>query len=254
MNKCVSSNYWFRSTNPAELLGQLVKNEIGGLELCFSTPVEIAPAVEVPPWPGLLEEAKQKGLKICSLTTNQYDIFSLASDEEHIINSARQYFNQLLDLAQQLGPDIRVVIPAHITTPLGEVLTISYENAFNQLFQSLEKLADAVNLRSVYLALENPGSGFLLSPLELRQLIDEINSPWVGVCFNPNQAQRLASPLDWLTILDKRVSIIHIPGISINSYPDNKYTAADRTTNSQEAITTYLQKSVFTGPVVFQNL
>ena len=60
------------------------------------------------------------------------------------------------------------------------------------------------------MAFENPGNGFLLSPLELAGLIDEVNSAYLGLCFNPGYGERSGKAVDWVRILDKRILAVRL--------------------------------------------
>jgi hexulose-6-phosphate isomerase len=90
------------------------------------------------------------------------------------------------------------------------VANFSYENAFNCLFRHLEILASEAQKQKVNLALENPSRDLLLSPLELRDLIDQINSAHLGICFNPHYAAQLGKPLDWAHILNHRIFAVKL--------------------------------------------
>jgi len=160
----------------------------------------------------LIRIAGRQGLMAKAITSSRFDIFSLSSANKQLRTEAIECFTSFLCLAGKgKGNDINqnneksekpvIVISAHKQ----QKTTFSYEQAFNSLFDSLEQLSEIAERESVMLAVENPGSGLLLSPLELRELIDEINSPYFGICFNPDNVGQSSDPTDWLRILGKRV-------------------------------------------------
>jgi hypothetical protein len=51
---------------------------------------------------------------------------------------------------------------------------------------------------------------FLLSPLEMRSLIDEVNSPWVRVALRPCVIARSCRPADWYAVLGHRIAHVLI--------------------------------------------
>ncbi len=100
---------------------------------------------------------------------------------------------------------IAILVRGDLEYPeLAEALP-GYEKSLNNLFMALEKLKEELNKYSLWLILENPAGKILISPIELRELIDELNSPWLGVYFNPAHVAPTLSKDDFGSILGKRV-------------------------------------------------
>jgi len=189
-----------------------------------------------------------------AITSSRFDIYSLSSANKQLCAEAIECFTSFLCLAGKgKGNDINqnseksekpaIAICAHKQQKTTETkTTFSYERAFNSLFDALERLSEIAERESVMLAMENPGGGLLLSPLELRELIDEINSPYLGICFNPDNVGQSGDPTDWLRILDKRVIALRLPlkGVAENGTKDN-----------QDMIVTELERQGFDSPAIF---
>jgi sugar phosphate isomerase/epimerase len=194
----------------------------------------------------LIRMAGRKGLMVKAITSSRFDIYSLSSANKQLRTEAIECFTSFLCLADK-GNDINqnseksekpvIVISAYKQ----QKTTFSYEQAFNSLFDSLERLSEIAERESVMLAMENPGSGLLLSPLELRELIDEINSPYFGICFNPDNVGPSGDPIDWLRILDKRVIALRLP---------TKDVAENGAGDSQDVIVTELEHQGFNSPAI----
>ncbi len=244
MIKCVNSNSLQRATSFDELLRQATHAGFAGLELDFGADQPIFLERFGETGSSALKKVKDWGLKICSVATGKYDIFSLGAPDAQVREAANEYYKNLIDLAAEFGRGVVVVIAAHEIRPLGTKLEGSYEQTFNFVFESLEAMAGRAERQSIYLAIETPGGGLLLSPLELRELIDQINNPYVGICLNPHYVERLGDPLDWLSILDRRVIMIHLPVERLS------FDEADK--NYQPLLHT-LKARGFTGPLVYIN-
>ena len=199
----------------------------------------------------LIRMAGRKGLMAKAITSSRFDIYSLSSANKQLRTEAIECFTSFLCLADK-GNDINqnseksekpvIVISAYKQQKTTEAKsTFSYEQAFNSLFDSLERLSEIAERESVMLAMENPGSGLLLSPLELRELIDEINSPYFGICFNPDNVGQSGDPIDWLRILDKRVIALRLP---------LKDVAENGAGDSQNVIVTELERHGFNSPAI----
>ncbi len=82
----------------------------------------------------------------------------------------------------------------------------TYSQAYDQLYSLLYEIAPQADQLSVKLLLPAPQAAFLLSPLEVRQLIDAVNSPNLGCCLSFDHCQAHALAIThWLEILNARV-------------------------------------------------
>ena len=57
----------------------------------------------------------------------------------------------------------------------------------------------------VRVLIENVWNGFCETPEQLRDYLDEIDSPWVGAYFDIGNAQKFASPAAWIRTLGGRI-------------------------------------------------
>lgn len=86
----------------------------------------------------------------------------------------------------------------------------SYQTALNFAYELLHRARFEAELTGVVLALEAGADGCLLSPVELRQVIDAANSWAVGACIDVARIGRIGSPADWLRILTARVHSVRV--------------------------------------------
>ena len=221
MIKCLNSNSLHRANTFDDLLDQTIQLGFAGLELNLNQNLELNPEINNETLTALFEKARLKNVEILSLTTCSKDLFDLSGENEEIRNAALEYFQKLIDSAAP--PGAIAVIPAHQKQPLGSIPPGSYEQSFNHLFFSLQTLAAHAEKKSTRLALETPGSGLLLSPLELRELIDQVNNPYLGVCLNPHYVEKNTNPLDWCNILELRILILHFPVEKLSKDFPHKY-------------------------------
>jgi hexulose-6-phosphate isomerase len=64
------------------------------------------------------------------------------------------------------------------------------------------------------IALENVWNNFLLSPVEAKRFIDEINHPLVGWYFDIGNVLRYGWPEHWIQTLNSRIMKLHIKEFS----------------------------------------
>lgn len=93
----------------------------------------------------------------------------------------------------------------HILVPAGPG-EYSYSQTYDQLYSLLYRIAPRADELAVKLLVCAPQKAFLLSPLELRSLIDAINSPNVGCCLSFEHCRSHGLCIaHWLEILNARV-------------------------------------------------
>jgi hexulose-6-phosphate isomerase len=71
------------------------------------------------------------------------------------------------------------------------------------------QLKEEAEATKVSICLENVWNKFLLSPLEMRDFIDKINSPYVGVYLDVGNVIYTGYPEHWIRILGKRIKKVH---------------------------------------------
>ncbi|GMA63157.1 hypothetical protein GCM10025859_35970 [Alicyclobacillus fastidiosus] len=105
---------------------------------------------------------------------------------------AEEVVRQMIQLALEVGADTVLVVPGLVTEE------VSYEQAYERAQLACSRLADEVAGTGVAIAIENVWNRFLLSPLEMRQFIDEINHKEIQVYFDIGNvfAERISGTVD----------------------------------------------------------
>ena len=85
-----------------------------------------------------------------------------------------------------------------------------YEDAYNNAVKSLKEIAKGAEEAGCSLAVEMVWNGFLFSPLEMRNLIDEVGSEYIGFYFDPGNMAVFQYPQHWVRALGKRTKMVHM--------------------------------------------
>lgn len=96
---------------------------------------------------------------------------------------------------KDLGGDMVLLVPAVVNENVG------YEVAWKRAVERTKMLAEDAERLNVTIGIENVWNKFLLSPLEARAFIDEIDSKFVKFWFDVGNVVQFAYPEDWIRTL-----------------------------------------------------
>lgn len=168
--------------------------------------------------------AEKHGIVINALATGLYWQFSLTSNREDIREKAMAVARREMEIGKLLGADTVMVCPGAVGVDFqpedvvpdakdieffagSEIIDydVAYERSKNALIE-LGAYAEKVGIR---IGVENIWNKFLLSPLEMRNFIDEIGSPNVGVWLDVANMLMFGYPEQWIKILGSRIIKVH---------------------------------------------
>ena len=178
------------------------------------------------------ERAKEIGININSLATGLYWQYSLTSDQEYIRNKAKEVVRRQLEIAALLGADCILACPGAVgvdfkpedVVPDADEIEffagseiIDYDVAYERARDAFIELAPYAAEKKVYIGVENIWNKFLLSPLEMRNFIDEIDSKWVGIYLDVGNMVLFGYPEHWIKILGNRIKKVHFKDFRIDA-------------------------------------
>jgi L-ribulose-5-phosphate 3-epimerase len=160
-----------------------------------------------------------------SLRTGDADVAKLARAcrdaglEPHSLVSTPRFFREedaerrravdeagrAIEIAAGLGARTILIHPGQLSP------AVPYEDCWKFALESLNALKARAASVHVRLGLENVWNRFLMSPLEFVRLLDEIDSPAVGIWFDIGNVVAVGFPEQWVRILGgKRLVGIHL--------------------------------------------
>ena len=157
------------------------------------------------------KEADQAGLELSSLASGLFWDYSLTSSNSETREKAKQIVRKMLEFASYLVVDTILVVPGAVDVffkPGGEV--VSYDAVYERALSALKELAPVAEKHRVNIGVENVWNKFLLSPLEMRDFIDRVGSPFVAAYFDVGNVILTGYPEQWIRILGKRIKKVHL--------------------------------------------
>lgn len=150
--------------------------------------------------------AEKYNLEITSFVTPLLWSYPLTSNDYEIREKGKDMVKKLIDYAAFFGSDTVLVVPGAVTE------NIHYDDAYSNALIALKQLKLYAEEKKVNIGVENVWNKFLLSPLEMRSFIDDIDSQYVGAYFDIGNVVVNGFPEQWIKILGKRIKKLHAKG------------------------------------------
>lgn len=154
--------------------------------------------------------AEDEGMEIPSLASGLYWSYPATSSDPKIRQKSMDIVRKQLEIASILGADSILVVPGAVCAdfiPGCEV--VDYDVAYDRALETFTELKKDAEEMKVHIGLENVWNKFLLSPIEMREFIDKIDSPYVGAYLDVGNVVYSGYPEHWITILGKRIKKVH---------------------------------------------
>jgi len=192
-----------------EAIDQSVKAGYDGVEFVLSETGQLNMKTSDAEILALHKMVYENGMEVSSVGAWNLWEFNLVNDDPKISDYAKDIIKKQIDIAQACGADTILCIPGWVGTPFAPGI-VSYDVAYERAQKILSELAAYAEAAQVCIGIENVGNGFLLSPLETRRFIDEIDSDFVGMYFDlGNILYSAGYPDQWIRILGHRIKKIH---------------------------------------------
>lgn len=154
--------------------------------------------------------ANDMGLSLYSLSCGLCWDYRLSDDDKIIREKAKDMIKKQLETAKILGADTALVIPGVVNVSFSNPeKKVSYDVVYERALEGLNQLKTVAEDLKVNIGLENVWNKFLLSPMEMRDFIDKIDSEYVGSYLDVGNTLYCSYPEDWVRILGKRIKKIH---------------------------------------------
>ena len=156
----------------------------------------------------ILAARDKAGIELPSVVNRDHWSKPLTDPDPEVRQQCIRSVARSLQEVKDFGGDTVLVVPGVVNDK------VSYEQAYNTALQSVRELIPYAEETGMQIALENVWNNFLLSPVEARRFIDEINHPLVGWYFDIGNILRYGWPEHWIKTLHSRIMKLHIKEFS----------------------------------------
>jgi L-ribulose-5-phosphate 3-epimerase len=210
MLKSISA-WAFNNDRPLTEVFKLAKdNGFEGVEVAIAEEGEITPQSTEADLKRIVEQAHEVGIQIPSLASGLGWGYPLTTTDEATRNKGIELVKSSLQAAKWLGVDAILCVPGGVGAEFiegfkGAPYAVAYDNALDA-FQQIKPVAEETG---VAVGIENVWNKFLLSPLEMRDFVDKLDSNQIGVYFDAGNVIATGYAEDWVRTLGHRIKRVH---------------------------------------------
>jgi hexulose-6-phosphate isomerase len=237
----------------ADAARQVIRAGFQAIEPVIGSDGEITPATTEADCRRVARQIRDTGLEVASLACGLFWQTHFASPDAATRRQAGDLTLAALDRAAWLEAPTLLVVPAvvgHFARP--RELVCSYADALKRAEEALQSLALEAESRGVVIAIENVWNQFLVSPVEMREFIDQINSPWVGVYFDVGNVLRYGFPQDWIDTLGHRIVRVHLKDFKLDVGTIEGFCPLGEGDVDWPAVMQALRRRRYDGPLTFE--
>lgn len=152
----------------------------------------------------ILEAKEKSGIELPSVVNKDHWKMPLSSPDPEIRKQIIRSVAESLQEVKDFGGDTVLVVPGVVNEQ------VSYEQAYITALSSVRELIPYAEKTGMQIGLENVWNNFLISPLDAKRFIDEINHPLFGWYFDIGNVLRYGWPEQWIKTLNSRIKKLHI--------------------------------------------
>ncbi len=154
--------------------------------------------------------ADAAGIEIASVMAATHWKLPISSTDEAVRVEGVKGVEQSLRVADWAGTDVVLVVPGVVDEHT------AYSAALDLATKSIRELIPTAEDLGVTVALENVWNRFLLSPVEMRDFIDQFGTDRVKAYFDVGNILLYGYPVHWIEALEERIVRVHIKDFDVD--------------------------------------
>ncbi len=151
----------------------------------------------------IVEKADETGIELTSLCLSARPL-DIMTNDTGLREASIEKIVQGLKVARALGVDAMLVVPGRIGPDC------YYDDAYYNALTACRKLGPLAAEIGVDVALEYVWNWFLVSPLEYKRFLDEVDNESIGFYFDTGNMVIQGYPEMWARILGRHIKKVHL--------------------------------------------
>jgi L-ribulose-5-phosphate 3-epimerase len=238
--------------SPGEQVGAAARAGLRGIELVLGErgPLDFETALDE--FRVLGEQAESLGLTITSLATDVFWRVNYGVPERADRARAMELTLRMLDRAAAARAGAILVVPAVVGRADEARRRVGYADALSRAYEALLSLRFEAEDRGVVIAIENVWNRFLLSAMEMVELIDRVNSPCVGAYLDIGNVLAYGYPEDWIELLGRRIARVHAKDYDVRQPGAAGFCPLGEGSIDWPGVIAALRQVGYTGPLTYE--
>lgn len=196
----------------AEMLKKCPELGYEAVELVISDAGELTLDTEPAQLARMATEAQAAGVELASTVLSAGSV-NIMSNDADVRSASMVSVERGLHVTQALGVDTMLITPGGRIGP-----DRHYDDAYYNALAALRTFAPTVEKIGVNLALEYVWNWFLVSPLEYRRFLDDVDCPLIGFYFDSGNMVIQGYPEQWVNILGRHIKKVHLKDFRRSDY------------------------------------
>ncbi|QDV73980.1 sugar phosphate isomerase/epimerase family protein [Botrimarina mediterranea] len=152
-----------------------------------------------PPIDELRAAVAQTGMPIHGLVNERHWQVRLSAPDQATRDAARAILEQAIRDAHAMGGFTVLLVPGVVNEEA------NHDQVWKRSVAEIKKVLPLASLLGVRVLIENVWNGFCETPEQLRDYLDEIDSPWVGSYYDIGNSQKFSASENWIRVLGSRI-------------------------------------------------
>lgn len=213
-------NYWViggfdGSKGPYKAIEEVAEMGLDGLEItvgdCIPADISEAECAKI------AAAAKSAGIGLRTLATGFYWGCSFGSPDAAERERAIEFTRKYIGIAKAIGAGTILAVPGAVDVAWDTSRpVVPYGDVWKYSSESLHILKEYAEAAGINIALENVWNKFLLSPVEMKNYIDQFDSGRIGAYFDTGNCMITGYPEHWIEILGGRIKAVHLKNFNRN--------------------------------------
>jgi hexulose-6-phosphate isomerase len=158
----------------------------------------------ISPWNESLEEVRKAsaatGMPVHGVVDMEHWKIRLSSPDPKVREEGRGYLQQAIRDTDAFGGDSVLLVPGAVRGK-----DENHDHVWQRSIVEIRKVLPLASRLGVRVLIENVWNGFCESPEQLRDYLDEIDSPWVGAYFDIGNVVKFSPSENWIRTLGARI-------------------------------------------------
>lgn len=192
---------------------QLAKDAgFDGIELNYDLDNDLSPKAGSKDYAAIRKMADEIGIEISGLCSFLFWPYPLTSNDPAKRNRGLELAGMIGRAAHDLGVENVLVVPGAVHIPWrddhepvpNDVCDRRAKDAVGALAREAEKLNICLNIENIFF------NGYLMTPMEMNDFVDNLGSPNVQIHFDTGNISMFQHAEHWVDILGKRIKNVHL--------------------------------------------